>query len=155
MSGWYADLVPEEMTGRHHVRVVLKDGTLIEGRLVYFEGSNWVQVGEPMRVLGKGQDEDVEEGISRVLYYAGDCWYLFRDVVWVSLVWDEEEWESIPQDEAVEGDVLVINGRLYPITKVVSADFSFSVTWTVEGGYLVVWDMVSCALRRKEAGSDE
>lgn len=163
---WYwgcvLDLDPEELTGRHHVRVVFNDGTVIEGRLIYEVDTPWVRVGELRRL--QVVDEEAEDGKGEteletppVIYNADDQnWYVFPDVKSVKLAWDEEEWEQIELHEAVEGDMLVVNGELSPIDEAsIVSDPVRPLWWAVEeGSYLVSQGMVSCALRRKEAGSN-
>ena len=163
---WYwgraLDLDPEELTGRHHVRVVFNDGTVIEGRLIYEVDTPWVRVGELRRL--QVVDEEAEDGKGEteveappVIYNADDRnWYKFPDVKSIKVVWDEEEWEQIELHDAVEGDMLVVNGELYPIRKVVPVEKRDGVAWIVGSpAYFVAPFMVSCALRRKEAGSKE
>lgn len=158
---WYLglDLDPEELTGRHHVRVVFNDGTVIEGRLIYEVDTPWVRVGETRRL--QVVDEEAEDGKGEtevetppVLYNADDQnWYPFPDVKSVKVVWDEEEWEQIELHEAVEGDMLVVNGELYPIDEArIVDDPVMPIWWSVgEESYIVAPEMVSCALRRKGA----
>lgn len=163
---WYLGLGlgldPEELTGRHHVRVVFNDGTVIEGRLIYEVDTPWVRVGELRRL--QVVDEEAEDGKGEteveappVIYNDDDRnWYEFPDVKSIKVVWDEEEWEQIELHDAVEGDMLVVNGELYPIRKVVPVEKRDGVAWIVGSpAYFVAPFMVSCALRRKEAGSKE
>ena len=160
---WYwgcaLDLDPEELTGRHHVRVVFNDGTVIEGRLIYEVDTPWVRVGELRRL--QVVDEEAEDGKGEtevetppVIYNADDQnWYVFPDVKSVKVVWDEEEWEQIELHEAVEGDMLVVNGGLWEIGKPVLDDKEETLFGWVVGclDNFVYQSMASCALRRKGA----
>ena len=162
MSEWHQPLYPEEVTGRHHVRVVFNDGTVIDGRLIYEVDTPWMRVGQLRRVpVGEQSDSETESEVEvetpPVLYNADDQnWYPFPDVKSVKVVWDEEEWEQIELHEAVEGDMLVVNGELYPIRKVVPVEDPNGVAWMAGSpAYFMAPFMVSCALRRKETGSNE
>lgn len=157
------DLDPEELTGRHHVRVVFNDGTVIEGRLIYEVDTPWVRVGETRRL--QVVDEEAKDGKGEtevetppVMYNADDQnWYKFPDVKSVKVVWDEAEWEQIPLREAVAGDRLVVNGELWEIDgPVLDDNEETQLGWSVGclDGF-VHRSMASCALRRKEAGSNE
>ena len=157
------DLDPEELTGRHHVRVVFNDGTVIEGRLIYEVDTPWVRVGELRRL--QVVDEEAEDGKGEtevetppVMYNADDRnWYKSPDVKSVKVVWDEAEWEQIPLREAVAGDRLVVNGELWEIDgPVLDANGETLFGWMVGciSGF-VHRSMASCALRRKGAGSNE
>lgn len=151
MSGWYSDLTPEELTGKH-VRVRFDNGTVIEGPLVYDELDDFMQVG-PIRIITCAGGRSVKEtGTTPVLTRDSDLpWYRVSDVKSIALVWDERDWEPVELHDAVEGDMLVVNGELYPIRKVVPVEKRDGVAWIVGSpAYFVAPFMVSCALRRKE-----
>ena len=163
MSGLYQDMDPEEVTGRHHVRVVFADGTVTEGRLFYDKDTPWMRVGELRRL--QVVDEEAEDGKGEtevetppVVYNADNQnWYVFPDVKSIELVWDEEEWKQIDLSAARRGDVLVVNGKLWEISgPVLDDNEETQLGWSVGclDGF-VHRSMVSCALRRKGAGSDE
>ena len=153
MSEWQQPLYPEEVTGRHHVRVVLKDGTVIEGRLFYDKDTPWMRVGQRRRIPFRGTGANLEVEAPPVLYNADDQeWHPLPHVKSIELLWDEAEWEQIDLSAARRGDVLVVNGELYPIRKVVPVEDPNGVAWMAGSpAYFVAPFMVSCALRRKGA----
>lgn len=96
MSEWYSDLDPEEVTGRHHVRVVFADGTVTEGRLFYDKDTPWMRVGQRRRIPFLGKKEELDIEAHPVLYNANDQeWHPLPDVNSIELLWDEEDLERI------------------------------------------------------------
>lgn len=158
MSKWHQPLYPEEVTGRHHVRVVFRDGTVIEGRLFYDKDTPWMRVGQWRRIPYWGTKDEFETEAPPVLYNADDQeWHPLPDVKSIELLWDEEEWEQIDLSAARRGDVLVVNGKLWEISGPVLDDDEETQLGRSVGcldGF-VYRSMASCALRRKEAGSNE
>lgn len=158
MSEWHQPLYPEEVTGRHHVRVVFTDGTVTEGRLFYDKATPWMRVGQRRRIPFRGTGANLEVEAPPVLYNADDQeWHPLPDVKSIELLWDEEEWEQIPLNEAVAGDRLVVNGYRREIDKPVLDDTGETLFGWMVGclDSFVDQSMASCALRRKEAGSNE
>ena len=117
MSGWYSDLTPEEMTGKH-VCVRFDNGTVIEGTLVYDELDDFMQVG-PIRIITCAGGRSVKEtGTTSVLMRDSDLpWYRVSDVKSIELVWDEREWERLCPDEADIAERVVINGQLWRVLR--------------------------------------
>ncbi|RBQ00042.1 hypothetical protein [Bifidobacterium xylocopae] len=137
MSEWYEGLTGEELSGKH-VRVVTRDGALLEGRLD-----------------GRGQLVLTKAGESLWLFDRSDGGWRSRSFAQsVSLVWDERDWEQISLDDVRPGDSLVVSGALYEVATV--GDGDASRRFLVAGGdAVVIADMVSCALRRKQQVPEE
>lgn len=118
MSDWYSDLDPEKMTGKH-VRVQFDNGIVFEGPLVYDKLDDFVRLG-PMRNVPCTEGLPVEEtGIPPVLTRSSDGhWEPLPDIKAIKLVWDERDWEPVEPADAVVGDAIVVNGRLWKINHI-------------------------------------
>lgn len=153
MSEWYSDLDPEELTGKH-VRVLLDGGSVLEGRLVFDETIGYVRMDAPQLAVPVDNGTELQAPLFSLLFETEDSiWYPLMGIESIEIVWDEAEWEQLPLNEAVEGDVLVVNGYLWEINKPVLDDTEETLFgWTVGClDYFLSQSMVSCALRRKGA----
>lgn len=128
MSEWYSDLSPEEITGMH-VRVLLDGGSVLEGRLVYDRWNNLVRVG-PTRDFPGSEGMYVEEATTPAVLTRNDdqAWEPLPDVKSIALVWDERDWEPVEPADAVVGDAIVVNGRLWKINHIDVGRQSISVS---------------------------
>ena len=59
MSGWYSDLTPEELTGKH-VHVCLDGGGALEGWLVFDKKSGYVRLDNQPFVVPVDNGSEVE-----------------------------------------------------------------------------------------------
>ena len=145
MNEWYSELDPEEMTGKH-VRVQFDNGIVFEGPLVYDELNDFVRLG-PMRTVPCTEGLPVEEtGTPPVLTRSSDGhWHPFSDVKSIALVWDERDWEPVEPADAVVGDAIVVNGRLWKINHIDAGSNLISVSRIYS--YTLDPSMVSVFLR--------
>ena len=153
MDEWYSDLPAEELTG-NHVHVEFDGGGTLEGRLVFDEKSGYVRLDNQPLVVPVENGSEVEMSFPALLFETADgIWCPLRGIRFIELVWDEEEWEQIELREAVEGDMLVVNGGLWEIEKPVLDDKEETLFGWMVGclDSFVYQSMASCALRRKGA----
>ena len=153
MSEWYSDLPAEELTGKH-VRVLLDGGSVLEGRLVFDEEIGYARLDAPQLEVPVDNGTDLEAPLFSLLFETEDgIWYPLKGIKSITLVWDEEEWEQIPLNEAVAGDSLVVNGYQREIDKPVLDDTGETLFGWMVGclDSFVDQSMASCALRRKGA----
>lgn len=151
MSEWYSDLPAEELTGKH-VRVLLDGGSVLEGRLVFDEKIGYARLDAPQLEVPVDNDTKLQAPLFSLLFETEDgIWYPLMGIESITLVWDEEEWEQIPLNEAVAGDRLVVNGYRREIDKPVLDDTGETLFGWMVGclDSFVDQSMVSCALRRK------
>lgn len=133
---WYEDLPREEIEGKH-VRAVLSSGTVIEGRLEYWD-SQLITIGS------------LSEGNYVLRGSEKDIWKLTKDVEHLDLVWDERDWERIDAEDLHDGDAVVANGVLYKVRSMGLQDEHYSFVLADAPGLLSIdLRLVSCALRRK------
>lgn len=133
---WFSGLTFDDVIGKH-VRIQMKDHSIIEGRLNSENGA----------VVTCDGGLVVFE-LSNTIF----CPYRLNiNIESISLVWDERDWEQIDLKNAGKGDVVVINGGLYLITDVRAVDDdSKPFFWSIgSNGCAVTDDMVSCALHSK------
>lgn len=153
MSEWYSDLPAEELTGKH-VRVLLDGGSVLEGRLVFDEKIGYARLDAPQLEVPVDNDTKLQAPLFSLLFETEDgIWYPLMGIESITLVWDEEEWEQIPLNEAVAGDSLVVNGYQREIDKPVLDDTGETLFGWMVGclDSFVDQSMASCALRRKGA----
>ena len=133
---WYEDLPREEIEGKH-VRAVLSSGTVIEGRLEYWD-SQLITIGS------------LSEGNYVLRGSEKDIWKLTKDVDDLDLVWDERDWGWVGLDDIEAIDALVVAGRLYELVSHKPDCDLWQVRIPGEKHTASVSTaMISCALRRK------
>lgn len=149
MSDWYSDLPAEELTGKH-VHVEFDGGSVLEGRLVYDRWNNLVRVG-PTRDFPGSEGMYVEEATTPAVLTRNDdqTWEPLPDIKAIKLVWDERDWEPIEPADAVVGDAIVVNGRLWKINHIDVGRQSISVSHNF--AYSPDPSMVSVFLRSRSS----
>ena len=132
---WYEDLPREEIEGKH-VRAVLSSGTVIEGRLEYWD-SQLVTIGS------------LSEGNYVLRGPEKDIWKLTKDVEHLDLVWDERDWTRIDAKDVRHGDAVVVNGRLCTVDKAWPDDYHPQVVTVAPSRMRIDLSLIPFALRRK------
>lgn len=118
MSEWYSELAPEELTGKH-VYVEFDCGGTLEGRLVFDEKSGYVRLDNQPLVAPGDNGSEVEMPFPALLFRNEDgTWCPLKGIRFIELAWDERDWEPVEPADAVVGDAIVVNGRLWKINHI-------------------------------------
>lgn len=132
---WFSGLTFDDVIGKH-VRIEMKDHSIIEGRLNSENGAV---------VTCDGGLVVFEPSMSVFFPYQ-----LNAKIESTSLLWDERDWEQIPFEDADEGDTLVIGESKNEIFEV-HGKKSTDRWWTINNdeNSCITPDMVSYVLRKK------
>lgn len=98
---WFSGLTLDDVIGKH-VRVKMKDGSVVEGRLNHKS---------PDVVMG---DDDLV--VFEPSMNISSPYQLNTGIKSVSLVWDERDWERLPKEDIDKADAVVFDGRLLCVT---------------------------------------
>lgn len=100
---WFSGLTFKEVIGKH-VRVEMKDHSIIKGRLNAKNGGVVVDDG----------DLEIFEPTDTIFR----PYRLNPNIESISLVWDERDWEKINTKDISKADAVVVDGRLLCVTGV-------------------------------------
>lgn len=100
---WFSGLTFDDVIGKH-VRIEMKDRSIIKGRLNSKNGAV---------VVDDGDLEVFEPSMTVFSPYQ-----LNSNIESISLVWDERDWEQIPKEDANKANAVVFDGRLLCVTGV-------------------------------------
>ena len=135
---WYEEIPLEDFAGKH-VRVVVDDGAVIEGRLEVWDDK------QTSIYMGSLSDD----GLSPLRTTMDGRRELMYGVKSLDLVWDERDWDRIEVKDVRHGDAVVVNGRLCTVDKAWPDDYHPQVVTDAPVRMLIDISLVSFALRRK------
>lgn len=134
---WFKGLTPDEIDGKH-VRVIMNDGSIIEGRL---------NDERPIITIGSGISKVTVFYLNRAVT---DPYYMSADIESISLVWDERDWKEVDAWEISgfkPGDyAIVVSGHLYNVKEYRSKDSCFLC---VESNMVIPEELISSILKKK------